>query len=74
MGWYSRWHVSILLFDNRAPLLDYLSGFAFFQPDETYVYEVLPTSAVERDPAGGAHEAFRRCASATVVRCLHTPH
>ncbi len=73
MGWYSPWRVSVLMFDEGMPLLDYLSGFAFFQAATSYVYEVQPNGDVERDPAGGAHDSFWRCASAMVVRCLHGP-
>jgi hypothetical protein len=65
--------VSVLLWDESVPLLDYLSGFSFFDAMESYVYQVEPTGDAERDPAGGGHETFRRCASAEVLRRVYGP-
>ena len=73
MTWYCRWHVSVLFWDESAPLLDYLGGFSFFKAAASYVYQVQPQGDVGRDPAGGAHENFWRCASAQVLRCIHGP-
>jgi hypothetical protein len=73
MGWYSRSHVYILRFEEGAPLLDFVSDFAFFESDRSFVYEVQPYGDLEPDRAGGAHPSFWRCARARVVQRLYSP-
>jgi hypothetical protein len=73
MGWYSRSHVYILRFEEDAPLLDFVSDFAFFQSGRSYVYEVQPDGDLERDPAGGAHPSYWRCARARTIQRLYSP-